>query len=75
MEQHIAVALLVAPFLFLQAMAIALCFAHILALLGVGEGTPWTTRAAQRFYKGDASPFVFALTLGSILAVALFRMT
>lgn len=73
MNDTLALAMVAIPLMLLFAAIIALCFAHMLEIVGIGEGTPWTKRAPQTLYKGDASPLVFVLTLGSILSVMLFH--
>ena len=47
---------------------------HILAILGIGEGTPFTAQhmVTQRYYKGDASVFAGIIALIIMATVFLF---
>lgn len=63
MGQNFAAGLIAIPLLLLVVAILGLVVTHILASIGIGEGTPWTARASQKLYKGDASLFGLAIAI------------
>jgi hypothetical protein len=57
-----------APFVFVF---LALWVAHVLAMFGIGEGTPFTYQPSKRYYKGDTS-FVSMVIAGLIMSGLLY---
>ena len=57
-----SIAPLIIASMFFLVLIMALVILHILAIIGFGEGTPFTANASQRFYKGDLSYFALALS-------------
>ena len=53
--------------------ALAFFVVHVLAILGIGEGTPFTAprSASQRFWRGDASALGLAISLAVLVLVFL----
>lgn len=63
MEPNFAMGLMAIPLMLLIVAILGLVVTHLLASIGIGEGTPWTARASQKLYKGDASLLGLAIAI------------